>query len=39
MQLNDGLADRPSDALDYSMKQEQDRLLMVGQRIAKYMTE
>jgi hypothetical protein len=36
-QLNDGLADTPSDALDYSMRQEQDRLLAVAQRIAKCM--
>ncbi|WIA13166.1 hypothetical protein OEZ85_006758 [Tetradesmus obliquus] len=35
--LNDGLADKPAETLDYSLKQEQDRLLMVGQRIAKCM--
>jgi hypothetical protein len=37
VQLNDGLADKPADSMDYSLKQEQDRLLMVGQRIAKCM--
>ncbi|KAF8067393.1 MER3 [Scenedesmus sp. PABB004] len=35
--LNDGLADKPSEALDYSLKQEQERVLVVGQRIAKCM--
>jgi hypothetical protein len=37
VQLNDGLADKPAESLDYSLKQEQDRLLVAGQRIAKCM--
>eukprot|EP00775_Hariotina_reticulata_P011878 gene11878-12022_t len=37
--LNDGLADKPCDNLEYSLKQEQDRLLVVGQRIAKCMAQ
>jgi hypothetical protein len=39
LQLNDGMADKPYDNLDYSLKQEQDRLLVVGQRIAKCMAQ
>lgn len=39
LQLNDGLADKPADSLDYSMRQEQDRLLVVGNRIAKCMAK
>lgn len=38
-QLNDALADKPSEALDYSLKQEQSRLMVVGQRIAKCMAK
>lgn len=37
LQLNDALADKPCETLDYSLKQEQERLLLVGQRIAKCM--
>lgn len=39
LQLNDALADKPSEALDYSLKQEQTRLMVVGQRIAKCMAK
>jgi hypothetical protein len=38
-QLNDALADKPSELLDYSLKQEQTRLLVVGHRIAKCMAK
>lgn len=39
LQLNDALADKPSELLDYSLKQEQTRLLVVGHRIAKCMAK
>jgi hypothetical protein len=35
--LNDALADNPSECLDYSLRQEQDRALQLGQRVAKCM--
>lgn len=39
LQLNDALADKPCEALDYSLKQEQTRIMVVGQRIAKCMAK
>jgi hypothetical protein len=39
LQLNDALADKPCEVLDYSLKQEQTRIMVVGQRIAKCMAK
>ena len=37
MQVNEALSDNPSDSLDYSMRQEVDRVLKAGARIAACM--
>ena len=39
MQVNDALSDSPAETLDFSMRQEVDRILKTGARIAVCMSK
>ena len=39
MQVNDALSDSPAETLDFSMRQEVDKILKIGARIAVCMSK